>query len=864
MVFFQIDLAVNAASARIYQGIGNAVNYRQLLLPGDDKRALHWLIVVVLIIAYACGFAMLHPAIGDIATALAFVPICAAGWLLGLRAGILAVVCITALDVPLFVLTGSNALALFQEHWPGVIMAFMVSLMTAGLNLLFIHANRQALDLKRQIIERRWAEDALCTARDELELRVRERTAELSAANTNLQQEIGERGRVEQALRASEERYKAIVEDQIDLVIRFLPDGAITFVNEATYRTYCAPHLEMIGHNILEFLPARSHADILDHLHSHTPDRPVHPVEDHLLLPDGRMHWMQFNTLAVFDSQGQVVEYQSVGHDITERKQAELRSEAFASLGQRLNSATTAEEAAAIILDVADQLLGWDASFLVAYSPEDDRVSSILTRDVINGRRTDVLSTFTGTTPSITMRKTLDQGGQLIYAEDEGEDFAALGAFGDENRPSATLMFVPIRHGASPLGILSIQSYTPRAYQPDDLQTLQALADHCSGALERIRGANALRESEARYRSMFENSPISLWEEDFSGVRAWLDVLRRDGVTDLAAYFDAHPGGAAECLASVQVTDVNRATLDVYKADSKEQLLGGLSSVIEPMRTAHREIVLAVAAGDTAFRIETVNRTLTGEPIHIVLSWCVAPGYESTYGKVLVSILDITDRQMAAERIRASLAEKEVLLKEIHHRVKNNLQIISSLLHLQSRAVTDPGALETLRDSHSRVKTMALVHEKLYQSRDLACVDLAEYARSLTTYLLRAYSVAPRAIKLRIESASEVRLSIDLAIPCGLALNEILTNSLKYAFPPTWSGEKPEITVAIGPDEHACTRLVIADNGVGLPAGFTFPQTNSLGLQLVHSLVEQIGGTIEVGSGPGTSYTIMLPGVGRG
>ena len=219
---------------------------------------------------------------------------------------------------------------------------------------------------------------------------------------------------------------------------------------------------------------------------------------------------------------------------------------------------------------------------------------------------------------------------------------------------------------------------------------------------------------------------------------------------------------------------------------------------------------------------------------------------------IVGAFLDITERKHAEDQIKASLAEKDVLLKEIHHRVKNNLQIISSLLSLQSENIGSGDQEKTFRDSQNRIRSMALIHEKLYQSKDISRVDFAEYVRSLTAYLSRSYVIGPGVtIVIDIEGVS---LGIDMAIPCGLIINELVSNSLKYAFRDRQTGE-----VRIGLRRSGTVfTLTIADNGPGLPPGVDFRDTPSLGLQLVNTLVEQLEGDIELDQSHGTTYRITF------
>jgi PAS domain S-box-containing protein len=214
---------------------------------------------------------------------------------------------------------------------------------------------------------------------------------------------------------------------------------------------------------------------------------------------------------------------------------------------------------------------------------------------------------------------------------------------------------------------------------------------------------------------------------------------------------------------------------------------------------------------------------------------------------------EIAERLQAEEGIKASLREKEVLLQEIHHRVKNNLQVISSLLNLQASQIDSPDILEVFRESQNRIRSMALIHEQLYEAHNLAWIDFGTYIRNLTTYLFHSYSVDARRITLTIET-DEVRLGIDQAVPCGLILNELMSNALKHAFP---VGRDGAIRVVLTGNEDSVA-LMVRDTGVGFPEGLDYRTTTSLGLQLVNMLVKQLNGEIELENENGTSLQVTF------
>lgn len=218
----------------------------------------------------------------------------------------------------------------------------------------------------------------------------------------------------------------------------------------------------------------------------------------------------------------------------------------------------------------------------------------------------------------------------------------------------------------------------------------------------------------------------------------------------------------------------------------------------------------------------------------------------------------VIERLQAEKEIRVALEEKEVLLREIHHRVKNNLQVISSLLNLQMDFIVDANDRRMFEETQARVKSIAYVHEELYQSRNLARVNFADYVERVTTNLFDLFQLNPN-IKLSIE-VEDIELGVDTAIPCGLIINELVSNSLKYAFP---NNQKGEILIRLAADTSEAEKpayvLTVADNGIGIPEDILFPHQDSLGLQLVNILSRQLGGHIQLSREKGTTFSIRFP-----
>jgi PAS domain S-box-containing protein len=330
-----------------------------------------------------------------------------------------------------------------------------------------------------------------------------------------------------------------------------------------------------------------------------------------------------------------------------------------------------------------------------------------------------------------------------------------------------------------------------------------------------------LHESEKKYRSIFENALEGIFQSTLEG-----DVIT------------ANP-------AMVRM-------LGYYPTEYRSEMIGSIEERLYVHPEVRRNMVATLLQHGVVHEYEAEVRRRDGKIIWVAINAYLVKDKDGNPLFIEGFVYDCSERKRTALHIQNSLNEKELLLKEIHHRVKNNMQVIMSLLNLQAMRATDVRMRDFYAESQSRIRSMALIHELLYHTGTFGSVDLLEYCRRLVPGLFGLYRIHDIGISIEGET---LMLDLDQAIPCGLIVNELVSNSMKHAFP---SGGPGAITIRVGRDNDNC-RLVVSDNGVGLPADATVQKSSTVGMLVVSSLVQQIEGTMENSSGPGLTTTVTFP-----
>ncbi len=340
-----------------------------------------------------------------------------------------------------------------------------------------------------------------------------------------------------------------------------------------------------------------------------------------------------------------------------------------------------------------------------------------------------------------------------------------------------------------------------------------------------------------------------------------LHNMREENINKAAAHKDYFEQIYDSTPEAILILDENNIVIDSNKGFEKMFLFGsheikGKSTeefiVPDNFMNDSEELIKKLNSGSNVQQ-ESIRQKRDGRPVNVLITGSRIKLSENRYGSYIIYV-DISKHKRSEEQMRSSLVEKEVLIREIHHRVKNNLQIISSLLHIQARKISNAELASMFTDCQNRVKSIALIHEKLYQTNSFTRVDFGSYSRNLVYYLFRMFNIKSDKVSLRM-NVENVFLPMDTAIPCGLIINELVTNSLKHAFN---EDKKYEISVEVVYQSNNKFTLTVKDNGSGIPESVDFYKASTVGFNLVNNLTKQLGGILEINSKEGTEFKITF------
>lgn len=367
-----------------------------------------------------------------------------------------------------------------------------------------------------------------------------------------------------------------------------------------------------------------------------------------------------------------------------------------------------------------------------------------------------------------------------------------------------------------------------------------------------LANINKIKEDELHYRGLFNNTPISLWEQDFTEIKVYIDnVKKTKNITDIERYLQENPDFITECAGRIILNDVNSTTLKLYHAKSKQELFQRFPETFTPVTIEiSRKGIIAIWNNEYELSVEGQLKTLDGTVKDAIFNITIPEGFRKDYSKVIVSILDITERKRQEEQLKSALMERELLIKEIHHRVKNNLSIINSLLEFEG---TKSGK-EQIISIQNKINSIALLHNNLYRSNTINTINFRTYCTDLIENVKKSFEMPENSVKYRLD-IENYYLNIETTLPCGLILTELISNSLKYAFP---GRNNNIITIDSFIDEKSNCVLTYSDNGIGIKKDIDWQTSDSLGFYIIKALTMQLEGEIIKNDTSGVSFTFKF------
>lgn len=532
--------------------------------------------------------------------------------------------------------------------------------------------------------------------------------------------------------------------------------------------------------------------------------------EYRMVQKNGKTIWVSDHADIYMNAEGELVQ-QGFIMDITEQKKLEQMQSAIYSIATAALEAEELNDLYQSIHSILDMLFPVKNIFIAIYDEKNNSFDFPFFIDEFdpNPGKTKAQGSLT--------RYVFETGRSLLVTPDLFRKMSRKGILKSIGKPSLDWMGVPLKVNGKPYGVLAVQTYMRNIrYGQDELDMMNFVSTQIGMAVGRKLTEDRLQESEKRYRGVFD------------GVREAIFIESTDG----------------------RILDVSESACKMF-GYTRDEMLKMMVYDLVPPGTQGIKAEDLVNTKEPGKPLEWVNVRANGEIFPVELS---ARIHEINGEEVvLVVVRDITKRKKSEEQLHKAIQEKEVLLRELHHRVKNNLQVMTSLLGLQSELLKDKKAKEALRVTQMRVKSIALIHEELYQAKDLAKVNFGEYLKLLVENLSDVYNAEPR-IQFHLDLNGS-QLNVDTAVPCGMIVNELVTNSLKYAYPDNRRGN---INIHLHPIEDSQFLLIIEDDGVGIRKDIDIAHHDSLGMQLVQILAQQLNGKVDMEIGQGTRFIVTF------
>ncbi|MBN1327233.1 MAG: PAS domain S-box protein [Candidatus Cloacimonetes bacterium] len=632
--------------------------------------------------------------------------------------------------------------------------------------------------------------------------------------------DITDRKKTEEELIKSEKRYRSLQNNVPIGIFRSTPDDRLVSINSALLKMFgYKSESELLQLSASElFASAEERQNLMRILES---ERVVEDLEIRLKRKDGSVFWGSFNVRAVFEN-GSWIYLDGIIKDISDRKRSDMIREVIFEIANVLNTNEELPDVYRIIHTQLGKVIDVTNFYIALYEKETNIVSSPYYIDELRTQVPEPQQMGNGITAHV-----IKTGRSLYLTVEKRKKLIEKGIIPAANWKSKIWLGVPLKIGNEVIGAMAVQSYKRSdVYSRDDLDILEFVSDQIAMAITKKRAENALKTSEQFNRAIIDSSPLGISARDKHGTliianEAWRKIWSKNK-EELYEDFRKR---------------------EKLKFDERDDYLGTYRQEVENIYKNGGEVFVP--------EIKLKGKTKDEAEKWISQYFYAIQDVNGEVDKVVIITEDITQRKISEGKIKSSLREKDILLKEVYHRVKNNMQVISSLLKLQSQHTSDQKAIDMLRESQNRVRSMSLIHEKLYLSENLEKIDFANYIRSLTTFLFSSFSINPNNVKLQVE-VRDVYLDINKAIPCGLMVNELVSNALKHGFP---LGRKGVILISLAVTNDYY-QLTVSNDGLPFPDDLNFKESKSLGLQLVNALTEQLHGKIELETEPQTAFKI--------
>lgn len=625
--------------------------------------------------------------------------------------------------------------------------------------------------------------------------------------------DITERRMIENALRESENRYHGIFNGVRDAIFVESLEGKLLDFNDSAMRMFGYSREQLLKLSVTDLIPVGT--------------RPImetdgslagKPVETVNIRSNGEIFPIE---LSITKQQiGKQPVLLAVVRDIKERRQAEKIQLVISKVAQSTSSSRNLDDLYKKIHSALGELMPVDNFYIALYDSQADLMEFPYYIDQFD-------STPAPHPPGHGLTEYVMRTAKpLLASPDRLEALMQAGEVKRIGSPSLDWLGVPLIVENRTIGVMAVQTYTEGIrFSQVDLNLLSVVSFQVALAIFRKQIEEKLNESEEMYRTLVEASPDVIIVADQEG-----------NIT----FASQHAQNLLKIKAIEDVIGTN--ILEWVAPEDQQGVLSNHRRVFEKKRVVNDQFTV----------VDTAGKKISCESNS---GWLRGSGEKQN--AIVTIVRDITQRKKAENQLRDALQEKEILVREVHHRVKNNLQIMSSLLSFQQQGITDAAAQSALQEAQNRIRSMAYIHEGLYQSKNLAMVDLPAYIQKLVENLVQLFGVRKK-VQIQMDIA-HIGMGIDVAIPCGLIINELVSNSLKYAFE---GRKKGNLTVRLQENKNARFRfkymLLVSDDGIGIPADWDQTSSQTLGLQLVDILVKQLKGEKQLQREKGTAFYIYF------